>query len=645
MTTARTWIDKASCGLRPARNERIVRRRAGIALPVAVLGFLLAWLALAAPALAEAAEVTLEVIPAAVEIPLDGQAEALVVVRNPLTETLRNVSLSWFGPAPVTVTATAPASTEVPPGAALTWTLRLARRGTQPTASTLHLVLNYRVAAAQEDVQAVATSDLTVTLAVARSVGQVVPELIPATVEVPLEGQATALVVVHNTLTETLRNVGLSWFGAAPVTVSATPAGSTALLPGGAVTWTLRLARQDLEPAVSELWVVLNYQVRVEQGDLQMVTTAPLSVTLASVQTVGDVVQVRLETALSQLLQPKKGDLYVVVTNTLDAPVQLAGVTISRPEGVTATISGSSAAIAAGDTYVVPVQIAAPGRIAPGQGLLLMQLDFSWQQAGRPRSGSVVLTHPLQTGIVGESQVLPLLGVPTILLLPGVLMLATLGLLWRVWPRGTFWLPPTEAGFWPVAVTLSGLAIIVYQWRTGSSFLEAYSLTDIWHLWMGSIGCALFAWALWGALYLLQRLLATRYTPKEGDTALQTLHKLVAVGLTSVRPQYQLDVGGTQQTLYLLEKPDSSKAKQWVAPQMTFSLKTNRPEDQLWVQQVYAALQGDTPDTKGLLKLLEAAGKDKYELTWPTQGPILGPFPIESTKLVSPLGNQSIIGL
>jgi hypothetical protein len=99
---------------------------------------------LADPAIAAPPEVDVEVVPSSVAFPTQGDAEALLVVRNPSTDPLRNVQATAFTDAGVRVVPeeTKPLTELVPEGEH-TWAFLLEQTGTGSIPGTIHFRVDY----------------------------------------------------------------------------------------------------------------------------------------------------------------------------------------------------------------------------------------------------------------------------------------------------------------------------------------------------------------------------------------------------------------------------------------------------------------------------------------------------------------------
>jgi hypothetical protein len=142
----------------------------------------------------------------------------------------------------------------------------------------------------------------------------------------------------------------------------------------------------------------------------------------------------------------------------------------------------------------VPLQIMAKERIPPGTTPMLLDLDFSRRMPGGVADKATIgFSEPIQLAIPGLADITKLLQVPSLLFLPGVLVVLVWGLLWRLIPLksgGEFLLKPSTGEFYLASITFSIAIAYEYSRRIigeTSGLLEAISMQDIAVLWFGCI--------------------------------------------------------------------------------------------------------------------------------------------------------------
>ena len=185
----------------------------------------------------------------------------------------------------------------------------------------------------------------------------------------------------------------------------------------------------------------------------------------------------------------------------------------------------------------------------------------------------MIATQAAKVGVAGESEVLTALGIPSLLLLPGFLLLATASVLWKARVMrdesddATFPFPLKEPESW-VPTVIGSAAILFIAWLFGVNLLDRYSLTDLVLLWIASMiaGGVLYV----GALLISNRLRRSRI-PTAADEPIALLEKLAKQGLDLRRPRFSYDTGSGTLDLYLLQPPSDSRPSTWSAPKIVYT--------------------------------------------------------------------------
>jgi hypothetical protein len=443
-------------------------------------------------------------------------------------------------------------------------------------------------------------------------------ELVPTTLEVPASGEARALVIVTNPTTHTLRSLDLSWFTGAGVAVAEDAPATDELGAYATLTWPLRVSQAGQEPADGALHLRLDYIWERQGTPVPRVATGELALGARPPLTAEGVARIQVQTALESLMQYRPGWVYLVVTNLADVPVEVTGVRPDGPDFVSFELTGPvTGTLAPQETRTIPVYVTASDAVRPGKHLLVFDVGLRWDRGGRAQTGSLVSQHTIEAGVLGESEILTLLAVPSFLVLPGALIMVTLGLLWRyVRPRGEFPFTPTKSQeFWFLAILASLLIAFAYPlvtaWlRVPRNYLDGYGLRDVLYVWLGAIGLTLLVYsAVLGALAvvrLVQARQAAQVTPAAGEEPVPLLRKLARQGQGVHLPRARLALDGATETVYLLEPDDAAAAEMWVGPPITLSWDRGRmgEADQALRRQVIAQL-GPDGDPLALADLLE----------------------------------------
>lgn len=273
--------------------------------------------------------------------------------------------------------------------------------------------------------------------------------------------------------------------------------------------------------------------------------------------------------------------------------------------------------------------------------MLLFEIGVEWKQSGRQFTGSLVTSHECSVGVLGESDILKLLGVPSFLLLPGFLMIATFIALRKYLESGkNILLDAKTPEFWLFAITLSLLTALLYPHITGlfgvqRDYLKGYGVRDVFQVWMGSILLGFLFWALFvGVINIyahMKNLQKKRYSFSENDSPITYLQKLSHANVAF--PLKQADVQsntGTGERYFVIEEI-REEGCYWVSPIIRCE----------WIGSMNDASQrklkdqlNDANNPKALAKIFEKGKKDhRIKVTWKGSASIKHPKKIDEDKI------------
>jgi hypothetical protein len=310
------------------------------------------------------------------------------------------------------------------------------------------------------------------------------------------------------------------------------------------------------------------------------VLVASLAVTQAKTAATSDVVDVSVKTSLSTLDESVEGTIYLVMTNKAEFPV-LAQVTRVRPRSLSTgdpleigfVYTKQQRSVASGATTVFPIVVRKTGRIPQGPYLLLFDIRLQWTEDGQEVVRTLVADHQVTVGVFGESALSKELTIPSILVLPGFIVLAITGFLWSLHLRRS---PDDKSPFpdfkapmwWVLAISISGLFIAAYKWLpwVRVDFLRGYDLFDLIGLWLVSVAVAVIGYIAFASWW---RWWTRRRTFMAGDDGVVVLRRLYRRGKGLFLPRLTLaattGVNPELRRAFLLEELDD-RTHVWVTP-------------------------------------------------------------------------------
>jgi hypothetical protein len=363
------------------------------------------------------------------------------------------------------------------------------------------------------------------------------------------------------------------------------------------------------------------------------------------------VVTVGIQMPSEVLMEHRPGTASVVVTNEIDAAVNIGGIVPKGPDALVyvPTALTSTVTLSSHETRVFSFQIVPTDSAQPGEYLLLFEVAYSWQERGRTYAGTALASNSVDVGILGESALLTAVGVPSFLLLPGFLFFVTVGLFWRLfYPKTEFPLKVTTPDFWLAAVSVSVVAARVYpvitRWRGAErDYLRGYGLQDVFQVWLGSVCLGALAYLISVGGYNLvnqvkrwnrQRKAQAR-TPSARDSPTEILRKLGRQGLTINRDRAEVKLGEGIERAFLLEAVDETAEMAWVAPPIVVHWIDNTDND--FHRSVQAELEGSgSASTLGNL-LDRGQSQGLVAVRWEQRGQLTGPREVARADVIKTL--------
>ena len=396
-------------------------------------------------------------------------------------------------------------------------------------------------------------------------------ETVPQSLELTsCEEGARLLAIVRNpSSTEIAADLELKTFADVPVKVAPEPATAKTLKPGETISWEFKVTCTSGFSA-GAMQVVLSNKLNHAGVLLSQIATKPVTLKLRDPQLFDNIAAIDVKSTLESLTSSDNGELNVAVTNKTVRPFK---ITI-KPTGP--TFIEFDPKEAQGKTIdplraeTVRFIVKATDRVKPGKHLLIFNVQLETDRGKR----DFLVTREVTVGVMGESEALKLLGAPSLLFLPGFLVVSSYLFFWR-----TKWLrhdpattPPVEeksSGFWLLSITLS-MGISGLFWFNRHDFFSYYGLADLMLVWGISIGLGFGTYVIWHG-YLNWR--EARKYPGEKDTAIKVLRKLKRIkgDMDTGVPRIKFKKG-KQPAFILMENPDGSM---YVCPQMVLSWEAN----------------------------------------------------------------------
>jgi hypothetical protein len=392
-------------------------------------------------------------------------------------------------------------------------------------------------------------------------------EVQPASVEFSDAGpRPQVLAVLRNGGTEPLYDAEATAFpsayAAAVVEPSTRPTG---LPPAGEMSWTVTLPATLPRPIPDALRLRVAYQTGEPGRRIGHILTASVAVAPRKREALADVADVTLSGGDETVHDGQDVAMTLSVTNKSDTPLRVVDVVPSADACVSVPqITSGLPVVGPGHVALISVPGRADRQVRLGKRTLAVQVDLQWGPAGQEVSGGTVVTHDVTLAVAGAPEVLTALSVPSLLLLPGYLIVICYLTVaaWRT-PEAAavgsslqLWKDVAKPGTLIVSLTLSFAMVAAYDWRWHRQIAIAYGWSDVEWLWVMSVaaggGAGLVVQlgrAGRGALRrrseaaVLKAALAAAYA--DTDTPLVVLDKLLLNGGSWTLPYMDQTVGRT----------------------------------------------------------------------------------------------------
>ena len=441
---------------------------------------------------------------------------------------------------------------------------------------------------------------------------------------------AHVYLTVRNGGSQAINKVTPSWSTEPGLDISSDTSTVDQIPTGGSVVWDFHITRNSDALSANPVPIKVDYRIGGPYG-LAAVSTTNLTVQDRAAKAATDLVELRLQGSLANLESGRAGILYVVVTNKSTIPIWLSSLRVAVPQFLTVCVAdfgcgnaettqkiGESQVVAVGigkridphQVQLLTISLSANPAVEPGAHSVVVTASITWREGGMAQNGTAASTLELTSAVLGEKDILSVIGIPSLFLIPGFVVTVTFGLFWKyLSPKADIQLlQPMTPGFWMVPITLSliGVPLAYPAFPAGRAILAGtYSQSYIAQVWAVALAIGILA-------YLVARLGLAGWTsyfvPAANDSQLKIIEKLARNGKSLMLPIVDVGPDGQAETVYRLYD-DNSRNVVWVSPSVTYPRDTQLPE------ALAQALSAN--DASNSAKLLKTSG---IHLNWGPHG-------------------------
>lgn len=427
---------------------------------------------------------------------------------------------------------------------------------------------------------------------------EVTVSITPDTIQIARQDKAVAFVLVKNESDALLEDIKLDFDTDTDLKISVEDSAQGVKLPPGAThRWKISVEAPESGQVSGQIYLLIDYNYLVQgesngrQDTSQVAGTSVASVKVESIDAVqlDEIVTLEIKNVSANFVEFQPRTIHLVVTNNSEEVITVTNVLPLTPSFLTLTpIFTQEVTLRPRLSHVFATTSSVSSQAKPGKQLILFDVFLKGSHDGRNWEANTIKSLEVEVGIFGESELLSLLsnslpGDLSILTLPGLLFLLTLGALWRWRNPGSSFLKDIKnlPEILVIATFLSLIVVFSYpniteRFGPRRDLLQARGFLDIAILWIGSILAAIIVIALiklWDLVVASRDYVFARGVINQDDKELAVLNKLAKFHKLDF-PSVKID-----DKMYLATMPAyRDKTQVWCVPQILYTVDTAKPE-------------------------------------------------------------------
>lgn len=391
--------------------------------------------------------------------------------------------------------------------------------------------------------------------------GNVTLEVKPSQVRLSSDSSGDILAVLSNGSTEPIKKVVLTLVVGSGVEAEPQTFARDKIRPGAAIAETFTLTASAIASLPTGGLVRADFVKPAAEGpNIESVVVTTFDIQAQETVALEKVAKVELASAGAVLDEFGDSTLVVKVSNLSNGPISVTGIE-PRGRGILFKPDELAKALVLLPNHQTSLDLVMTLKknqpVRAGDHLVKVMVDLEWGPDGAERTASVVSTQTIKSSVFGESDLAELAKVPSLLFLPGFMLLMTIVLITKI-----TWFRLAKVGEALTSVTIfafltivaSGLVIAWYWVVSRRDLRIAYTFTDILQLSLWAIGLgvivafisrvAIAAWTAWSGF-------------AETDCALTALRKLGRRQATLRLPTATIKSSGQRVLIYEQARSDT----------------------------------------------------------------------------------------
>jgi hypothetical protein len=485
-------------------------------------------------------------------------------------------------------------------------------------------------------------------------------------------GEGKALVVVQNNSQAPIHNACLTFFANGPIEAIFSASSSSIvkssatrqeeackgiemplLAQGGAYSTLVNAKLTDYPTTNAALYFRVEYPFD-ELSDSNAVTAVGTLDAHSHATLNIDKLKVETKTSFASLHEEDKGHVVLTITNSSNESIILSKPRTSNPPYASITEAGNAdtvsnappenipkadkdgpTVIASQSMIAIDYVLTTKKEITPGKYIGLIDVEV------RTACGDLlhrVAAYDVTLGVFGQSELLTFIGVPSLLFLPGFLILALWMLIWRFpWqqpevltakddPR-KFFIGGKDPEFWLLGVTLSLIIFAFARYLAGFGYQQPYGLLDIAKLWIVSLIVGFMAYVVF---FILDRRIARYKAARKITSTDDVITVLSRIKCRKIDIKKCKMVKSKSSSAnhpfkgFQLWSEDQGKTF-WLIPPIKCRSRDYRLDELDWTEK--------ESDTIALYESLKEAKREKLaDVNWSTTGGLNGPTKMDESE-------------
>lgn len=477
----------------------------------------------------------------------------------------------------------------------------------------------------------------------------IVLEVIPKKIVLSAKSSVEAIAIIQNDSDVSLSDLRLTCLNLNDLNVDIAAPNQKKLNVNGAIAWVLTFSKINVTNDPINVIIRVDYFRGEKKHAISGIKTTMLPIEKQNMRYKKNMIDLEVVGAFDKLFESKVSKGFLIVKNIANH-----AVVIKKCKANTASFieidfltQMNNAMIQPISELLIPFHVQTKDAVHPGLHTIAFTVTYQAHENGIFFDRDVVKTKDVFVNVLGESEILTLLGVPSLLILPGVLVVITFSLIHNAFhSKNKIEVKLRSHRYWFIAISASIAIGFLYPLLTQliavrRNFIEGYGLKDIIWVWGFSILIGGTAYMIWMVSIKIHMDWKNRHVPHMDDTPLQTVKKTyLRIHKENVKIVHA-NIDGIMQPVCLLNGMDAVKETCWIAPRIHVRWKKSASES---MRSELKKLLCKSIRSKKLIGFLQKQiRKKQLEITWDANSQLDGVFPIKKQNIKETINEQCLI--